>query len=179
MGRKSSLTDRQWAEENEDQLRAIVRAMKCAEYVEKSVIVMLKLFLLFGDLEKVLRVSKIHRHKFEFNVGGGRIDLILFHMDGGISIIEAKSEYDIRTIAAGIGQVCMYAAQLPSAIRKSKPPKYINRILTAPIEPERCTYLLKACEMAGVKFVPLPSIGLMKSLAENLGEVRGWPGNPY
>lgn len=130
---------------------------------EKSVIFTLRLFLACGVLESVLRVTKIHRYRFEFSVGGGRVDLLLFHKDGGVSIIEAKAENSVQTISCGIGQLFMYSAQLPAVMKKSKQPTYVNKILIAPIEAEKSLVLIRACELAGVKFIHLAPYSAFKS----------------
>jgi len=137
---------------------------------EAAAILMLKLFLMFGDLEKVLGVKKIERHRFEFSVCGGRIDLLLFHKDKGISIVEVKAQNDVRTILAGIGQLCLYEVGIRKKMVR-RPPKYINRILTAPIEPSVSLHIMEACEIAGVRFAHLP---IYKLFSAEVNELYKW-----
>lgn len=139
---------------------------------EKRVMMMLRLFLAFGSLEKVLGVSKIYRHRYEVSVGGGRIDLLLFHKDGGVTIVEAKSGENPIDISRGIGQLCMYSTMLPYVIKKGPVPAYVNLILAAPIEPENSLNLMSACKMAGVRFVHLATHAEFKKSISKLAGLR-------
>jgi hypothetical protein len=135
---------------------------------EKAVVLQLKIMLAADDLRSLLSVEKIERYRFEFSVQDGRIDLLLFHADGGVSIVEAKPDTNPVSVAAGIGQLCYYAAALPSKYPKGKQPAYINRFLCAPVKPERSLVLMAACEMAGVKFVHLAPIAVFKARIDAL-----------
>ena len=158
MGRKSNLTDHQWEKLQHHDLHRVAVALLSISDNEKAVTQVLRLMLLFGDLQRVLKVKPISRYKFEFPVNSGRIDLLLFHNDGGISIVEAKADRLPREIALGIGQLCMYEAGL----RKKMRPAYINRILIAPIKSENSLEIMSACELAGVKFIHLPKFKKIK-----------------
>lgn len=119
---------------------------------EETVTKVLKLLLMFGDLEKAISVAKILSYRFEFPITHGRIDLLLFHKDGGISIIEAKSDGTAKEIAMGIGQLCLYEV----GIQNKFSPKYINKILVAPLSPDKSIPLIQACAVAGARFAPIP-----------------------
>lgn len=136
---------------------------------ESAAVLMLELMLMFGDLERAFGLPRIHGHRFEFNVPGGRIDLLLFHEDGGMSIVEAKSESADREIVRGIGQLCLYAVALPRVLSSRQQPKYIRRILCAPIAPEECGRLMDACALAGVEFKQLPPFAMFKAQIEAAG----------
>lgn len=139
---------------------------------EKAVVLQLKIMLAGGDLRCLLGVGKIERYRFEFSVQDGRIDLLLFHTDGGVSIVEAKPETNPVSVAAGIGQLCYYAAALPQKYSGSKRPAYINRFLCAPIKPERSLTLMAACEMAGVKFVHLAPFAVFRACLDKVKPVN-------
>lgn len=158
MGRKSGMDLFDWLEK-----------ARAAKDNEQAVMLVLKLMLEFGDLRRVLGVPKISGHRFEFPVRGGRIDLLLFHPDQSVTIVEAKADFDQRTIAGGIGQLCMYAALLPSALNSKQRPTYIRRILCTPVAPTKSLDLMTACDMAGVKFVHMPSFDLLKSRVNAIG----------
>lgn len=160
MGRKQKLTDEQWEKLCNIDLKKIATDLFFAENNEAIVTKVLKLMLLLGDARRVLKVDRISRYRFEFKVSTGRVDLILFHNNGGVTIIEAKTEGLPREIAKGIGQLFMYEA----AIRKDMNVPYINKILIAPMKPENGVELNDACELAGVKFVNLPSYQTMKKI---------------
>lgn len=130
---------------------------------EKAVVLQLKIMLAAGDLRRLLGVGKIERYRFEFSVQDGRIDLLLFHADGGVSIVEAKPETNPVSVAAGIGQLCYYAVALQAKYPKGAAPAYMNRFLCAPIKPERSLLLMQACEIAGVKFVHLAPFSELKA----------------
>jgi hypothetical protein len=166
MGRKS----KQWTEEDRPALDNLTRSMLSLDNNEKATTLMLKLFLTFDDLHLVLGVARIARHRFEFDVGGGRIDLLLFHVDGGVTIVEAKAESDTRTIIGGIGQLCFYAAKLPKLLTHTAKPKYVNMILAAPIKPEKSLSIMDACNIAGVRFVHLAPYSVLKASIDKAKE---------
>jgi len=163
MGRIQVLTDAQVKViDRRFDLARLYEDARRMENNERAVILMLKLMLAFGDLAYALQVPRIAGGRFEFPVQGGRIDLLLFHEDGGVTIVEAKPETEVRMIVGGIGQLCMYTALLPAALHEARRPAYIRRVLCAPIVPEKSLDLVAACRLAGVDFVPLPSIALFK-----------------
>jgi hypothetical protein len=162
MARPCKLTD----------MHELASALLNAKNNEKAAMVLLRLWLAFGKLESVLGVSRIGRHRFEFHVSGGRIDLLLFHTDGGVSIVEAKADNALLTVASGIGQLCMYATLLPATLGAMNP-AYINRILVAPTDPDKCADLAHACEIAGVRFCPLPQFKIIKEQADALRKKYG------
>lgn len=135
---------------------------------EEAMALMLRLMLTFEDLEHAWSLPKVERHRFEFNLPGARIDLLLFHTDRSVSIVEAKAETDMRSTAAGIGQLCLYAALLPQVLIGDQSPALVRRILCAPVEPEKSLNLMRACEMAGVQFAHLPTFATFKARAEAL-----------
>jgi DNA-binding sugar fermentation-stimulating protein len=77
-------------------------------------VLVLEMFINFDCGEKMLSVSKISSYKTEVNLDGGRADFVLFHRDGGISIVEVKADNDLRSIASGIGQLFLYESMIPS-----------------------------------------------------------------
>jgi hypothetical protein len=97
----------------------------------------------------------------EFLVKKGRIDFLISHIDGSLSIIEIKKSGDIRDILAGIGQLSLYYIQLSH----SKDIK-IRRVLVWDCERLEDDYLIcQACESAGV--IPYP-LGKLDSHIENV-----------
>lgn len=120
---------------------------------EKAISDLMRIHLIFGHLERVLGVSRIIRHRFEFSVNFGRIDLVLFHKDGGASLVEIKSDGELRSIVGGIGQLFLYESSFKDFMRKTKPLKYINKILVSPLSPEKSLPVMSACVAAGVKYV--------------------------
>lgn len=135
---------------------------------EQAVTLMLRVMLTFNDLEKAWGLPKIERHRFEFAVPGGRIDLLLFHVDGSVTIVEAKAENGAMQISAGIGQLCMYAALLPTILTGPQKPTAIRRLLCAPIDPQDSLPLLEACKTAGVQLGYLPSFATFKQCADSI-----------
>jgi hypothetical protein len=165
MGRKSALTDKQWqATVEKFDLDGLLRDARDMTNNERSVMLMLRLSLACGDLARMIDVPAITGHRFEFGVDCGRIDLLLFHADGSVSIVEAKAENRATTIAAGIGQLCMYAAALPSALHKKQRPTTIRKVLCAHLDPAKCAILIAACEMAGVRFAYLPPFSTFRKM---------------
>ena len=125
---------------------------------ESAAMVQLKIMLIAGDLCDLLGVADFRAYRFDFPLKTGRIDMLLFHHDGGVTIVEVKADNpNVLAIAVGIGRLHLHAASLPAALSSSQQPTYINLILCAPIAPERSLGLVSACDQAGVKFVHLGS----------------------
>jgi hypothetical protein len=144
---------------------AIATELLRIQDIEKAAILMLRGWLLYpGHIEKALGLPKVNWRRFEFHVPGGRIDLLLCHADGGMTIVEAKAAGTVPQIAAGIGQLCYYASVLPQVLAERQRPKYIRRLLCAPIEPQEAAKLLPACALAGVTFRSLPTVAYVKRL---------------
>ena len=137
---------------------------------ESAAMAQIKIMLIGGDLRDVLGVSAFHAYQYDFQVKTGRIDLLLFHQDGGVTIVEVKADNaDVLAIAVGIGRLHMHSAALPAALPGDEQPAYINRILCAPIAPERSLWLVAACEQAGVQFVHL---GLFEGFKVKIDAVK-------
>lgn len=145
----------------------LAQAATDAKDNEAGLLVMLKLMLIFGDAERALNVPKISRYRFEFPVRGGRIDLLLFHRDGGVTVVEVKTSETTRNVVGGIGQLCWYAAVLPVALKKTTQPSYIRRLLVAPTDEAQSTAVISACELAGVQFTSMANFKLFRGLLES------------
>jgi len=52
-------------------------------------------------------------YQFEFPVPRGRADIVMFHSDGTITVVEVKDgSSGLQSVLAGIGQVTCYAVQI-------------------------------------------------------------------
>jgi hypothetical protein len=134
---------------------------------ESSVIVQLKILLITGDFNKLFKCGSISRYRFEYTIDKFRIDLILFHNDGGISIIEAKSGGFLREVVAGIGQLFAYELYISD---KFKEAKYINKILCSTSDVKESSKLIRICNNAGVKFVQLAEYGVLRQIKKEMIE---------
>ena len=142
----------------------VMRAVVDLKNDERAAMAQIKIMLIAGDLRRVLGTPEFHAHRFEFAVATGRIDLLLFHADGGMTIVEIKADSsNVNDIAAGIGQLFMYSIALPAALADRQKPKYIDLILCAPVAPARSLSLMQACMVAGVRFVHLAPYSVLKS----------------
>lgn len=136
---------------------------------ESAAMVQIKIMLISGDLRDVLGVPAFHEHCFDFQVKTGLIDLLLFHPDGGVTIVEVKADNaDVLVVAVGIGRLHMHSAALPAALPADQQPKCITRVLCAPIAPERSLWLMSACDQAGIRFVHLGSFEGFKAQIDAL-----------
>ena len=148
---------------NSDQeMRKLAQKFMNSRDDEQCIVTLLRMHCIFGQIRKMLGCSQIDRYKFEFGVKGGRIDLALFHTDGGVSLVEAKGSHDVRTVAAGIGQLFLYEAMYSAFKPKAKPPAYIHKYLVAPIEGEAVRIVDIACARAGVRFISYAPFALIK-----------------
>lgn len=107
-----------------------------------------------GGLEKAWDLPEVVKYVFEFPLPVGRADLVMFHIDGSISVVEFKNAGSNREILSGIGQLLMYAVQLGY----SRVATTIRKILTAPVVGAGNSLLLETCEKAGVLFEPLGTL---------------------
>lgn len=131
---------------------------------EDAAILQLKLHLVAGMLPIVLGVPAIRRARFEFTIGCGRADLVLFHADGSASLVEAKGDESIRDVVAGIGQLLLYDTQWT----RSRP-KTLRKILCAPVDGEKGAAILPACAAAGVAFVHLAPFAVLRDRLSQVG----------
>lgn len=124
---------------------------------ESWAILVLQILAMSGRLDSLLRCAKVSRYLFEFSLGSFRADLVLWHDDGGVSIVEAKgAEGALTGVVSAFGQVSMYA--LMYLQQCPKPPVYLKKYVVAPVAPDHvalCTFTAVACN---VQFVPAPPI---------------------
>jgi hypothetical protein len=125
---------------------------------EKAISSYMKAMLTLGSkgLLEPLPYTEHDTLVFEMPLRHGRADLVIFHLDGSASVMELKDgDRDVVGIAAGIGQVGYYAAQL--GLTRSIPT--IRRALAW----SKCRQhshnelLIEACRLAGVAPILLPS----------------------
>jgi hypothetical protein len=120
---------------------------------EAGLVAILKIFYSSDRLEEVLNVPTIALAEFEYPLPRGRADLVLFHLDGTVSVVEIKGSRDFMVCAHGVGQAISYAVQ----IGYSKACNGIRKLLVAPVvgdEPETII-LHNTCKEAGVKLVAM------------------------
>lgn len=99
--------------------------------------------------------------KKEFSLGYGRADVVVFHIDGTVTVIEAKDgKYGYGHVVSGIGQVTLYATQLAN---KKVNIKKIRRCLlwSTTGDKELDNIIIDACKSADV--IPM----LRKSIRES------------
>jgi hypothetical protein len=135
-------------------LENLARRCNSAQDNEAAGVLQLRLHLAAGALHTVLHVKPFTRHKFEFQLKSvGFADLVLFHADSGVTLIEAKGADCNRTASSGIGQLFMYEAAY--RLQASCAPAYVNKILCAPVGADKFMPTWRACELAGIRFVHL------------------------
>jgi hypothetical protein len=142
---------------------------------ERMVVLIVRMALMHpGAAERMFNCTKIERHRFEFNVGVGRVDLALFHRDGGMTIVELKANGETRAVAAGIGQLFLYESALPFAMKnKAKPPTYVHKVLASPLPPEKALHVMRACNVAGVRYAFLGGFKDLRAAMRKVGWIDG------
>ena len=121
---------------------------------ERATILQLLTLSMCGGLQGLLKCPDVVSRHWEYLIGTSRADMVLFHIDNSVSIIEAKGPKKTAVEAAsGIGQLLVYGATLPTAI--GYVPTRLNLILAFPrLGNKDDEYALDvACNTAGV--VPL------------------------
>lgn len=111
----------------------------------------------------------------EMSLRHGRADIVVFHVDGSASVIEAKDGSRGYThVATGIGQVSLYAAQLMmarGALQSVR--RYLLWSSTGSLFEDAC--IDEACDLAGV--VSLPYAHVSKLVACEMA-AKQWSGAP-
>lgn len=118
---------------------------------ESGAVALLRCLLITGRLAAEWGLPPISRWEPEYRFPRGRADLVLFHDDGSVTVVEVKDAGDDRHILSGVGQLSLYAMQVRMALPDAK----VRRILAAPVDGSRSRHLLAACDLAGVVFEPL------------------------
>lgn len=130
---------------------------------EASVMFLLKFWLETNALARIFSLPKISRWKFEMTVEYGRIDLALFHVNGDITIVEAKAGLDVHATVAGIGQLFLYESAIKIFPNNKK--TKIRKVLCAQCRSEHMEVIVESCARAGISFVPMPRIDLVRGIA--------------
>ena len=97
----------------------------------------------------------------QVKIGAAIADLVVFHVDGSLTIIEIKAaNLPLRDYCTGIGQLAYQAGA--AVIDFAKPPSMIRRVLAIPNPVSEEVSL--ACWMAGVTVLPLPTVAQSRSI---------------
>lgn len=106
--------------------------------------------LLFdGAVPEIIRVEP------EFPVPRGKVDYVLFHADGSVTVCEVKDgRRGLQSVLAGVGQVLAYAAQVGMARAGFRSIRKALIFSSCQLLTED-TLIIDSCEMAGVIAVPL------------------------
>lgn len=109
----------------------------------------------FGEL---LECPPIVSRHWEFQIEGFRADLVLFHIDGSVTIVEAKSQTrSVIELAGGIGQLLVYASALPKTLGYEPPETRLILAFPRIEEQQEDDSLNAACMAAGVRPLRLVS----------------------
>lgn len=135
---------------------------------ERWAILALRILAMTGQLEPILRCAPIARYSFEVSMGLNRADLVCWHEDGGVSIIEAKGgDAGITSVVSGIGQVAMYALMYLQGC--ANPPAYLKKYVVAPVPGDQIALCVLTALNCNVQFVSLPAFGSMRDHAQAFG----------
>lgn len=127
---------------------------------ECDILRLFKVCVAAGQLEDRIPMVAADTVVYEMAFKFGRADIVVFHIDGSASVIEAKeggSGY--HHVVAGIGQAGLYAAQLgmnKGALKKVR--KCLLWTSTGDIECDRA--IERACEESGTVALPWGKIGI-------------------
>lgn len=95
--------------------------------------------------------------EYEMGLGRGRADIVFFHVDGSITVVEAKDgNQGWRSVVAGIGQVGFYACQLGARNTGMKVRRALLWTTTGDAAGDGCVN--DACELAGVVSMKMRAI---------------------
>ncbi len=132
---------------------------------EKAVVSYIKCLMLSGagELFGSLPYRTGDKVVFEMQMRHGRADIVIFHIDGSVSVIEVKDgDRDVMSVVAGIGQVGFYAGQL--AVSRAFPSIRRALMWTACSNDSHTSLVIDACKVAGVEPLLLPSNAKIKDM---------------
>ncbi len=118
---------------------------------EDAAIGALEILLFTGNLAPFMGWPAVTQYEREVRIGNGRCDFLLHHADRSVTLLEAKANGDRRAVVGGIGQLFLYEASLPRYVTG------VRKALAVPGYGE--LDIAKACELAGVDYVPLGDVG--------------------
>lgn len=126
-----------------------------------------------GHLEDRIPMTACDIPVYEMSFKFGRADVVIFHIDGSASVIEVKDgTKGYAHVVAGIGQACLYAAQLAmtkGAVRLVR--KCLLWTSTGDIALDGV--IEEACESAKVVAIPWQSMRSLMATQEAVRRLMG------
>lgn len=104
--------------------------------------------------------SDVVRAEREWQVGSGRVDRALWHQSGAMTLVEIKSQGDMRSVVGGIGQAVYYAAMAERTTVASE-----IRAALGVLGTNDCD-IAAACKRAGVIYIPLGSAACHRMMSK-------------
>jgi hypothetical protein len=141
--------------------------------IEKDVVRLFRESVSAGVLEDRIPMSEHDTVVYEMALKFGRADIVVFHLDGSASVIEAKDGSNgYNHVVSGIGQAALYAVQL--AMSKGA----VKRVRKCLLWTSTGNILLdgvieEACEHAGVIPLPWQSMASLMATGEAIARVIG------
>ena len=131
----------------------------------------LQTFLMLGigtTGEMLERLPPVQRIQREYPIDARwRVDFGIEHADRSLTLIEVKDSEPQRLVSAGIGQVLFYK----SVIERSTSFSRIHPVLA--VLHERDDDIGRACELAGVEYLPMGDISWMRPLSRLMAVATG------
>lgn len=128
----------------------------------------------YGYGSEIANFNKIDTVIKEYSLPHGRADVVIFHIDGTISVIEAKDGMKgYSHVVKGIGQVSLYASQL--ANKKINIKSVSRYLLWSSVEDEATNAAItEACLFAGV--IPMQREPVRESVARGACIIKNGSG---
>lgn len=114
---------------------------------------MVREFLIHERFSDVFGTSDVAHWEEECRILRGRADFVVIHVDGSVTVVEAKGPGGMRNTLGGIGQLLSYMIQIGMSAGLTG---RVRGVLVAPVSigTEESRIIDEACERAGVRFVP-------------------------
>ena len=138
---------------------------------EACIAAMFRVHCLFGHTASMLRTPPVSRYKFEYRVDAGSIDLVLFHADHSVSLVEFKAGGTVRDAVAGIGQLFYYESAFMASCPRQMTPVFVRKHLVSPVRGKVAERVRAACSQAGVGFLQYQSF---PAIDQHKSELRTW-----
>ena len=133
-----------------------------------GVINILKNMLRGRKFHKALGTPEVEWHVFNLELPAGLVDLILFHIDNSVSLIEVITDGIENDVTDGISRLSANAFQFDFSAASAQVTKY----LLAPVDSKSANALFAAvlCAHEDIEFVPMGTIAEHQREADKLLE---------
>lgn len=144
---------------------ALIEARQVPHGTERELVRQFREMFDTGRHETLIPMTSADTVVYEQAFKYGRADIVVYHCDGTVSVIEAKNgAVGYSHVVAGIGQAGLYAMQIATKAVFKRVRRCLLWSSTGNLELDSLIDL--ACEQAGVVSLAMPSMAVMMATRE-------------